>query len=71
MIPALVSLSLKAEFPEDVRNSLRDKGVGSPNCTICELLDLRVAPSSVLDIGTFILLPDCPWMRQGLIGLAD
>jgi hypothetical protein len=40
VIPALVSLSLKAEFPEDVRNSLRDKGVGSPNCTICELLDL-------------------------------
>ncbi len=32
---------------------------------------IAAAPSSVLDIGTFILLPDCPWMLQGLIGLAD
>jgi hypothetical protein len=68
VIPALVSLSLKAEFPEDVRNSLRDKGVGSPNCTICELLDLRFLSDSE-NTGAFFAVTSsqCPLGRQALI----
>ena len=68
MIPALVSLSLKAEFPEAVRNSLRDKGVGSPNCTICELLDLRFLSDSE-NTGAFFAVTSsqCPLGRQALI----
>ena len=68
MIPALVSLSLKAEFPEAVRNSLRDKGVGSPNCTICELLDLRFL-SDPKNKGAFfeVISSQCPLGRQALI----